>query len=148
MASIQPADQEVELGAQAPGAQAPGTQIWGNDERGCRGKMTRPRVIGLGVVVLCAALALGLYFGLAGSGGDSVDQIVGQSIDPNAIGCFVDERRDRVAMDVMVDEAMTPQVSALGRLYLVYRVASGAQGGVVGKVEGGVYLQLAGQHDV
>lgn len=115
MASIRPSDDEGEVGAQAP----PDTQIWGNDERGCRGKMTRPRVIGLGVVVVLSALALGLYFGLAGSGGDSVDRIVGQSIDPNAIGCFMDVRRDRVARDVLVDEAMTPQVSALGR-----RVAS------------------------
>lgn len=105
MASIQPADSsDVD-------AQAADTQIWANEEGGCRGKMTRPRVVGIGLAVACAALGLGLYFGLAGSGGNSVDRIVGQSIDPNAIGCFRDIRRNRVAMDILVDQAMTPQVS-------------------------------------
>lgn len=110
MATVQPSDHsdpEMDLGAQ----QARDTQIWGSEERRCGGKMTRPRVIGIGLVVVCAALALGLYFGLAASGGDSVDRIVGQAIDPNAIGCFLDIRHRRVAKDVMVDEAMTPQVS-------------------------------------
>lgn len=104
MASIQPADSsDVD-------AQAADTQIWANEEGGCRGKMTRPRVVGIGLAVACAALGLGLYFGLAGSGGNSVDRIVGQSIDPNAIGCFRDIRRNRVAMDILVDQAMTPQI--------------------------------------
>ena len=107
MASVQPTD------TSDAGAPALDSQIWGNEDGGCRGKMTRPRVIGIGLAVAFAALGLGLYFGLAGTGGDSVDRIVGQAIDPNAIGCFLDLRRDRVATDVLVDEAMTPQVSFL-----------------------------------
>lgn len=82
--------------------------------------MTRPRVIGVGLVVVLAALALGLYFGLAGTGGDSVDRIVGQSIDPNALGCYVDERRGRVGTDLMVDEALTPQVSFIVNRFLCH----------------------------
>lgn len=105
MASIQPTD------SSDADPQAPDTQIWGSEDGGCRGKMTRPRVIGVGLAVAFVALGLGLYFGLAGTEGDSVDHIVGQAIDPNAIGCFLDIRKNRVATDILVDESMTPQVS-------------------------------------
>lgn len=84
-------------------------QIWGGEQSGR--KITRRRVIAGGALVGSAALALGLYFGLAGSESSRSQNIIsGQATDPNAEGCFIDTR-DRVMESQYNSDAMTPEVS-------------------------------------
>lgn len=92
------------------------TQIWGPEERGCRGKKTRRRTLAAVVVACCVVIALGLGVALSGFSGseeESVDRIVGQATDPNAIGCFKDERYNRVMTDMLRKLDMTPPASFL-----------------------------------
>lgn len=105
------------------GATADTAQIWGGEERGCSGKITKRHLIAVGALAGCAVLGLGLFVGLSDNSSDesgSDNQIVGQATDPNSLGCYVDERFDRVMEDRLTDEALTPAVSkACSRLIFV-----------------------------
>lgn len=91
------------------------TQIWGSEDRACRGKFTKRHYCLAGGIVGAVALVLGLSVGLSNSSGDSSDSIVGQAVDPNALGCYIDERRNRIMKDSMSDAELTPSVSCGGR---------------------------------
>lgn len=92
-------------------------QIWGDNDRACAGKITKKRMLMVTAVAGAAALALGLSVGLTNSDSDGEsNRIVGQAVDPNAIGCFTDVRNNRVMTDVLTNTALTPMVSESCRL--------------------------------
>lgn len=98
------------------GTAADTAQIWGGQERGCSGKVTKRHLVAVGALAGCAVLGLGLFIGLSdnSSNNDSGtgSQIVGQAVeDPNSAGCYKDVRFDRVMEDVLTDEGLTPAVS-------------------------------------
>lgn len=84
--------------------------IWGGESSS---KITRRRVMGAGAVLGSAALAVGLYFGLQNSSDErgNANIISGQS-DANALGCFVDDRSNRVLDGFYKTDTMTPAVSS------------------------------------
>lgn len=88
-------------------------QIWDNEDRRCTSKANRPRLLLVaGVVVIGAALAIGMYVGFTKSTTTSNNnEIVGQAEDPNSLGCFTDERHSRVMPYLYTDEELTPSVS-------------------------------------
>lgn len=112
------------------GSAADTAQIWGGQERGCSGKVTKRHLVAVGALAGCAVLGLGLFVGLSDnssndSGGGS--QIVGQALqDSNSKGCYVDVRSDRVMENVLTDEGMTPAVSKA--LYHAYIYDGGCVG--------------------
>lgn len=105
----------IEPVSHSPAPNMAAEQIWRSDNEGyCRGKVTKLRFLAAGALAGCAALSLGLYFGLteSASGGDFIERIVGQATDPNAVGCYKDERSDRVFKEVLSSVySMTPAVS-------------------------------------
>lgn len=97
-------------------------QIWGGEDHGCRGKITKRRLLAAGAIAGCTALTLGLYLGLSSSsssqsGADSGNHIVGQASDPNAVGCYIDERHSRVLTNLLTDEMLTPAVGTVQQQY-------------------------------
>lgn len=85
-------------------------QIWG-EERTCRGKVTKKRALVMGILAIAAALVIALAVGLNSSSGSSSNKVYGQDYDPLAIGCYADERRDRVMRMRLTDDSLTPAVS-------------------------------------
>lgn len=89
----------------------PSSNIWA-DDRGCRSKIKSRRALIASAVTLCAALALILFLVVPKSSNHSSEDISAQSYDVNSLGCFVDERHDRVMPYVYSDPiSMTPAVS-------------------------------------
>lgn len=97
------------------GTTADTAQIWGGQERGCSGKVTKRHLIAGGALAVCAVLGLGLFVGLSDNSSDDSgggSQIVGQALsDPNSEGCFKDVRNTRVMENVLTDGKLTPAVS-------------------------------------
>ncbi|CAM9504314.1 unnamed protein product, partial [Ascophyllum nodosum] len=80
-------------------APAQATSIWAED-RGRRGKITKREVLITGAVAVRATVAVALS---KSSGGSSLGAFA-QASDPNSLGCFADERDDRVFPYVFRDE--------------------------------------------
>lgn len=94
-------------------APASDAQIWGgNDDRVCKGRITQRRLFAVGAAAGGVILGLGLFLGLSSSSQEESSEIVGQAVvDANALGCYVDERFNRVFENKYTNEAMTPAVS-------------------------------------
>lgn len=97
------------------------TQIWENEDRGVNtnsGANRRSLFIVTGVLVVIAALTIGVYVGLKKTTKTSTsenNEIGTQAAETpsNSLGCFVDERHSRVMPHVYTDLELTPSVSGL-----------------------------------
>lgn len=95
------------------------TQIWKNEDQGVKtttsGANRRSLFIVTGVLVVIAALTIGLYVGLKKPTKTSSEnnEIGTQAVDTssNSLGCFVDKRYSRVMPHVYTDLKLTQSVS-------------------------------------
>ena len=111
--SVERAVFPTQASASAP-AQA--TSIWSEDYPR-RGKITKRRVLIAGAVAVCATVAVVLFITLSKSSGGSSLGALAQASDSNSLGCFADERNDRIFPYVFRDETgMTPTVSSAVKL--------------------------------
>lgn len=93
------------------------TQIWENENRKINtgGANRRSLFIVTGVLIVVAALTIGLYVGLKKStkttSSDNNEIVAQAKASSYSLGCFVDERRSRVMPHVYTDLELTPSVS-------------------------------------
>lgn len=89
--------------------------IWRDDDRSrtCRGMIRKRDLLALVALSGTAALIIGVSVGRSNDASDGSSRAVGQAADHSSLGCFNDKLSERVLGNELVDDEMTPEVSAI-----------------------------------